>query len=273
MHQHLGIEGSVAAYELVGPTWQLNVINVNVPFGEAADTFLEHLMETYQHLAMKGPTVIIGDFNAASTRDDCWGGPASEDTALKMAMQHVDHTGPHSLPTGPILTPTPETRLDRLINRLVLRVEVTQRRHQDMPSKTTGHRPLEVQLKVLQIPPAPWDDADQDEQPTISPSDEQDTPQSMAYYRMGDRLLAHQADRNLKPCNAAYLHNPTPYKSLKHVANFLGETGHQETRAVRLQEGMVTKNPKMVIEEVLSSFMRQHNAEEGELSDYAKNLI
>ena len=69
-HEQLGIEGRLAAYELVGPTWQLNLINVHVPFGDATDTFLEHLMEAYRQLALMGPTVIIGDFNAAPTMDD-----------------------------------------------------------------------------------------------------------------------------------------------------------------------------------------------------------
>ena len=38
VHHHLGVEGRLAAYELVGPTWQLNVINVHVPFGDATET-------------------------------------------------------------------------------------------------------------------------------------------------------------------------------------------------------------------------------------------
>ena len=70
IHHHLGVEGRLAAYELVGPTWQLNVINVHVPFGDATETFLEHLMEAYRQLAIMGPTVIIGDFNAAPSADD-----------------------------------------------------------------------------------------------------------------------------------------------------------------------------------------------------------
>ena len=47
-----------------------------------------------------------------------------------------------------------------------------------------------------------------------------------------------------------YLQNPRPYKSLKHVEKILGETGHQGIRAVRLQDGTVTKYPKVVIEDV-----------------------
>ena len=62
VHHHLGVEGCLAAYELVGPKWQLNVIIVHVPFGDATEAFLDHLMEAYQELAMMGPTVIIGDF-------------------------------------------------------------------------------------------------------------------------------------------------------------------------------------------------------------------
>ena len=50
VHHHLGLEGRLAAYELVRPTWQLNVINVHIPFGDATEMFLEHLMEAYRQL-------------------------------------------------------------------------------------------------------------------------------------------------------------------------------------------------------------------------------
>ena len=226
-----------------------------------------------------------------------------------------------------------------------------------MPSKTTGHRPPEVQIKVLQVSRAPSEDADQDEQPPISSPNEHNTPKSMAYYDTVERILSHQAhpDLNLAMQRAAtacglhkrshqeqetvtphsdlcsmfsaiwrnkrdlhtaihshnshaqrnvqriaarlettrgqlrdwqerrakdlaqeqqrYLKNPKPYKSLKHVDKVLGETGHQGIRAVRLQDGTLTNNPKDVIEEVLNTFKRRHNAEDGELSDYTKNLI
>ena len=52
VHNHLGVEGRLAAYEPVAPKWQLNVINVYLPFGDATETFLEHLMEAYRQLAM-----------------------------------------------------------------------------------------------------------------------------------------------------------------------------------------------------------------------------
>ena len=70
-----------------------------------------------------------------------------------------------------------------------------------------------------------------------------------------------------------YLENPNPYKSLKHVDKVVGETGHRGIKAVRLQDGTVTNDPNVVMEEVLNGFQRQHNTEDGELSDYTKKLI
>ena len=70
-----------------------------------------------------------------------------------------------------------------------------------------------------------------------------------------------------------YFQNPQPYRSLKHVDKVLGETGHRGIKAVRLQDGTVTNDPKVVLEEVLNSFLRQHNAEDGELSAYTEELI
>ena len=48
-----------------------------------------------------------------------------------------------------------------------------------------------------------------------------------------------------------------------------GACGH----AVRLQSGTVTNHPKMVLEEVVKSFQREHNTEEEELSAYTEELI
>ena len=75
--------------------------------------------------------------------------------------------------------------------------EVTRALYHDIPSKTIGHRPLEVQLKVLQVPPAPSDGADHVEQPPISPPHERGTPTWMAYYCTVQRILGHQADLDL----------------------------------------------------------------------------
>ena len=44
----------------------------------------------------------------------------------------------------------------------------------------------------------------------------------------------------------------------------LGETGHQGIQAVRLQTSTVANDPKVVLEEVLNSFRRQHNTENTE---------
>ena len=64
-----------------------------------------------------------------------------------------------------------------------------------------------------------------------------------------------------------------PYKSLTNRDKVLGETGHQGIKAVRLQDGTVTNDPKVVWEEVLNSFQRQHNTEDGELSAYTEEWI
>ena len=53
----------------------------------------------------------------------------------------------------------------------------------------------------------------------------------------------------------------------------LGETDHRGIKAVRLQDSPVINIPKMVLEEVLNSFLRQHNTEDGELSAYTEELI
>ena len=66
---------------------------------------------------------------------------------------------------------------------------------------------------------------------------------------------------------------PKPYKSLKHVDKVLGKTAHRSIKAVRLQKSTVTNDPKVVLEEVLSSFQSQHNTEDKELSAYTEELI
>ena len=360
VHHHLGVEGRLAAYKLVGPTWQLNVINVHVPFGDATETFLEHLMEAYRQLAMMGPTVIIGDFNAAPSADDRGGRQTAEDAAVQVAMQHLglqDLTA--SLRGQPSHRPPQPCAADSRIDLCYAdsaHVEVTRAQYHDLPSKITGHRPHEIQIKVLQVPPASRDGMDHEEQPPIKPPGEHDTHKWVAYYRTVQRILGQQdkADLNLAMRQAAtacglngqhrtqddttphqdlrslvtairhdkralhtavhshdlqaqhdaqeiaarldttrqqlsewhirrakelaqeqqrYFQNPQPYKSLKHVDKVLGETGHRGIKAVRLQDGTVTNDPKVVLEEVLNSFLRQHNTEDGELSAYTEELI
>ena len=70
-----------------------------------------------------------------------------------------------------------------------------------------------------------------------------------------------------------YFRNPKPYKSFKHVDKVLAETGHRGIKAVRLQNGTVTNDPRVVLEEVLNSFQRHHNTEDQELSAYTEELI
>ena len=143
IHHHLGVEGRLAAYELVGPTWQLNVIRVHVPFGDATETFLEQLMEAYRQLAMMGPTVIIGDFNAAPSADDRGGRPTPEDAAVQVAMQHLGLQDLTASLRGPPSHRPPQpgaadSRID-LCYADSAHVEVTRVQYHDLPSKITGH--------------------------------------------------------------------------------------------------------------------------------------
>ena len=201
VNHHLGAEGPLAAYELVSPTLQLNVINVHVPCGDATETFLEHVMEAYRQLAMMGPTVIIGDFNAAPSADDRGGQQTPEDTAVQMTMQHMglqDLTA--SLRGQPSHQPPQPGSADSRIDLCYTdsaHVEVARAQFHALPSKITGHRPLEVQIKVLQVPPASTENMDQEEQPPIIPPDEHDTHKSMAYYRTVQRILGQQDNMDL----------------------------------------------------------------------------
>ena len=179
VHHHLGVEGRLAAYELVGPTWQLNVINVHVPFGDATETFLEHLMEDYRQLAMMGPTIMMRDFNAAPSADNHGGRQMPEDTAVQMAMQHMglqDLTAslrgqPRHHPPQPGST---DSRID-LCYADSAHVKVARAQYDDLRSKITGRRPLEVQIKVLQVTPASRQDMEHEEQLAIRPPDAHDT--------------------------------------------------------------------------------------------------
>ena len=201
VHHHLGVDGRLAAYELVGPTLQLNFINVHVPFGDATETFLEHLMEAYRQLAMMGLTVIIRDFNAAPSMDDRGGWQTPEETAVQMAMQHMGLQNlTASLRGQPSHRPPQPGSADSRIDLCYAdpaHVEVTRARYHNLPSKITGHRPLEVQIRVLQVPPASMEDMDHDEQPPIRPPDEYDTHRCMAYYRTVQRILGQQDGMDL----------------------------------------------------------------------------
>ena len=201
VHHNLGVKQRLAAYKLVGPTWQLIVINVHVRFGDATETFFEHLMEAYRQLAMMGPTVIIGDFNAAPSVDDCGGQQTPEFTAVPMATQHMglqDLTT--SLQGQPSHQPPQPGSTDFCIDLCYAdpaHVEVTRARDHNLPSIITGHCPLEVQIRVLQVPPASTEGVDHDEQPPIRPPDERDTHRLTACYRTVQRILGQQDETDL----------------------------------------------------------------------------
>ena len=72
---------------------------------------------------------------------------------------------------------------------------------------------------------------------------------------------------------ATLLSEPQALQVLKARGKVLGETGHRGIKAVRLQNSTSTNDPKVVLEEVLHSFQRQHNTEDEELSAYMEELI
>ena len=175
VHHHLGVDGRLAAYKLVGRTLQVNVPKVHVPFGDATETFLRHLMEAYRQLAMMGPTVIIRDFNAAPSMDNRGGRQTPEDAAVEMAMQHMalqDVTAPLRGPPShrPPQPGSADSRID-LCYANPAHVEVTRAPYHDLPSKITGHCPREVQITVVQVPPASTEDMNHDEQRPMRPPD------------------------------------------------------------------------------------------------------
>ena len=199
VHHQVGVHGRLAAYELASLTSQLNVTNVHVPFGDATETFIEHLREAYRQLAMTGPTFIIGDFHAAPSMDHRGGRQTPEDTAVQMAGQHMDLQDLQDLLRQPPHRPhagTTDSRID-LCSADPAHVEVTRARYHDLPSKITGHRPLEVLIRVLQVPPASTKDDDNDGQTPISPQHEDDTHRWTAYYRTVHRILGPQDDTEL----------------------------------------------------------------------------
>ena len=80
---HLSIPGSLAVYEVVEDEWQPNFINAHVPFGDATESLLQALAETYRQMAMLSPTIIMGDMNAAPTPADRGGQATPQDHAVR----------------------------------------------------------------------------------------------------------------------------------------------------------------------------------------------
>ena len=153
-------------------------------------------MEAYRQLAMMGQTVIIGYLHAAPSADDHGGRQTPEDAAVQVAMQHLglqDLTA--SLRGQPSHRPPQPCAADSRIGLCYAdsaHVEMTRAQNHDVPSKITGLQPLEIQIKVLQVPPASRDGMDHEEQPPIKQPGEHDTHKWVAYYRTVQRILGQQ---------------------------------------------------------------------------------
>ena len=144
---NLSFGGRLAAYQLVDPTWQPNVINVQIPFGDAGETVPEELMEAYRQLAILGATVIIGDFTAAPNIEYHGGQLTLENTAPNVSMQPMgleDRTASiqGQVMHRPLWPGSTDSRFD-LCYTDPTHVEVILTRYHDLPSKgcAFGRRP------------------------------------------------------------------------------------------------------------------------------------
>ena len=61
--------------------------------------------------------------------------------------------------------------------------------------------------------------------------------------------------------------------SLKDVDRVIGHAWHRDIKVMGLADGFMTNGPAIVLQNVQQSFQIQHNAGDGELSDYTKELI
>ena len=120
---------------------------------------------------------------------------------MQVAMQHLglqDLTA--SLPGQPTHRPAQPCAADSRIDLCYAdsaHVEVARTQYHDLPSKITGHPPLEIQIEVLQVPPASEDGMDHEEQPPIRPPEEHDTHNWIAYYCTVQRILGQQDETDL----------------------------------------------------------------------------
>ena len=206
---------------------------------------------------MMGPTVIIGDFNVAPSAHDRGGQQTPEDTPVQLAMQHMglqDTTAsirgqPSHRPPQP---GSADSRID-LCYADSAHVEVARAQYHDLPSKITGPRPLEVQIKVLQVAPASRDDMDHEEQPPNRPPDEHDTHKWMAYYRMVQRILGQQdqTDLNLAmrqaatACGLHAQHRTQDYTTPHQDIRSLFTAIRRGKRALHTQCTHMTRRPNM----------------------------
>ena len=156
-HPDLGVDGRLGAYECLGPGWQLNMPLAHLSFGEETKAFLDTLSLAYCSLSLLGPTIIIGNLNAAPTDDDRTGPPTATDIAVRDAMQQLGLTDLTARPTGtpshyPHQAGTHPSRIDTCHGDQAT-VRVHEATYGALPPTGTGHRPLYIDLIIPNLSP------------------------------------------------------------------------------------------------------------------------
>ena len=168
---HLSIAGRLSVYEVVGDGWQLNVINVYVPFGDATELFLQALAEAYRQMAMLAPTIIIGDMNAPHTPADQGGQATPRDHAVRDIIQMLglpDLTA--NLEGQPSHFSHPTEAAPSRINICcgdTTTISRAEARYGPLLLGPTGQRPLQIRLTIPNFPPSPREDAGQGLPPSL----------------------------------------------------------------------------------------------------------
>ena len=159
---HLSIPGRLSVYEVVEDGWQLNVIT-HVPFGDATEPLLQALAEEYRQRGMLGPTIIIGDMNAAPTPADRGEQATPQDHAVRNTIKMlglVDLTA--NLEGQPSHFPHQTEAAPSRINvcygdpTTIIREEA---RYGSLRLGPTGHRPLHLRLTIPNVPASPQEKA------------------------------------------------------------------------------------------------------------------
>ena len=195
---HLSIPARLGVYEVLGDGWQLNVINAQVPFGDATEPFLQALAEAYRQMAMLAPTIIIGDMNAAPTPADRGGQATPQDLAVcdtSEMLGLVDLTAnlegqpshlPHQADNAP-------SRIDVCYGNptTIIRAEAL---YGPLPLGSTGHSPLHIRLTIPNLPPSPPGISGQGLPPPLRVPPLHDKQAWSLYHRAIDRARRVQPD-------------------------------------------------------------------------------
>ena len=195
---HLSIPGRLSVYEVVGNEWQLNVINTQVPFGDALEPFVQALTKAYRQITMLAPTIIIGKMNAASTSAERGAQATHQDDAVRDTIDLlglVDLTA--DLEGQPSHFPNQrEAALSRIevCYREPTAIIRTEARYSFLQLGPTGHMPLHIRPTIPNLPPSPGEDAGQGLPSPLKMPPLHDKQAWSQYHRAINRARRNQPD-------------------------------------------------------------------------------